>query len=260
MYGIIYKFTIVTKYKFNGHKPFYVGQRWETKSIDKFLSRNCNNYSGSGSIWTDFINRLKQDYPTCWRKLIKREVLFYSDNCSQKVLDKTEEYFIKHEKAHYSYKVGGCNVLWGTANNFGSGSPAKDKTVRKKMSDAMQMRLKQGWRPKNSLTTEHHRKHSEFMKEYFKTHQPHNKGKKLPKEKHPMYGKHHSEEARKKMKEHHADVSGKNNPMYGIRLCGSKNPSFGKMWITNGIENLYIIKTDNIPQGYRRGLTRGLKK
>lgn len=48
--------------------------------------------------------------------------------------------------------------------------------------------------------------------------------------------------------------------MYGIRLCGSKNPSFGKMWITNGIENLYIIKTDNIPQGYRRGLTRGLKK
>ena len=260
MHGIIYKFTIVAKYKFDGHRPFYVGQRWESKSIDKFLSRNCNNYSGSGSIWTDFINRLKQDYPTCWRKLIKREVLYASEMVNQKGLDILEEYYIKKEQSHYSYRKGGCNILWGTANNFGSGSPAKDPLVRKKMSDAMQMRLKQGWRPKNSLTTEHHRKHSEFMKEYFKTHQPHNKGKKLPKEKHPMHGKHHSEEARKKMKEHHADFSGKNNPMYGIRLCGSKNPSFGKMWITNGIENLYIIKTDNIPQGYRRGLTRGLKK
>lgn len=37
-------------------------------------------------------------------------------------------------------------------------------------------------------------------------------------------------------------------------------PSFGKMWITNGLENLYIPKTDNIPQGYYKGLTRGLKK
>lgn len=27
-----------------------------------------------------------------------------------------------------------------------------------------------------------------------------------------------------------------------------------------GIENLYIPKTDNIPQGYHKGLTRGLKK
>ena len=32
---------------------------------------------------------------------------------------------------------------------------------------------------------------------------------------HPMYGEHHSEETKRKMKENHADVSGKNNPMYG---------------------------------------------
>lgn len=179
---------------------------------------------------------------------------------NQKGLDVLEEYYIKKCKAHYSYGLGGCNVLWGTANKFGSGSPAKDKIVRKKMSDAMQIRLKQGWRPKNSLTTEHHRKHSEFMKEYFKTHQPHNKGKKIPKENHPMYGKHHSEETKRKMRENHADVSGKNNPMYGVRLCGNKNPSFGKMWVTNGVENLYILKTDDIPQGFYKGMTRGLKK
>lgn len=51
MYGIIYKFTIVAKYKFDGHRPFYVGQRWETKSIDKFLSRNCSNYPAFGKMW-----------------------------------------------------------------------------------------------------------------------------------------------------------------------------------------------------------------
>lgn len=75
-----------------------------------------------------------------------------------------------------------------------------------------------------------------------------------------MFGKHHTIEARMKMRLNHADFSGKNNPMWGVGLCGDKNPSFGKMWITNGLENLYIPKTDDIPQGYRKGLTRGLKK
>lgn len=258
MIGIIYKFTIKAKYTKDGHKPFYIGQHW-CRSVDDFICRDYPYY-GSGAIWNDFLNRLKKDYPKKWRYFIKREVLCTVTNNSQKTLDRLEEFWIKREKSHYSFGIGGCNVLCGTANQFGSGSPAKDKIVRKKMSDAMQRRLKQGWRPKNSLTLEHHKKHSEFMKEYFKTHQPHNKGKKIPKEKHPMYGKHHSEESRRKMRENHANVSGKNNPMYGVRLCGSKNPSFGKMWITNGIENLYIPKTDNIPQGYHKGLTRGLEK
>lgn len=32
-----------------------------------------------------------------------------------------------------------------------------------------------------------------------------------------FYGKHHSEEARRKMREHHADISGSRNPFYGKR-------------------------------------------
>lgn len=35
------------------------------------------------------------------------------------------------------------------------------------------------------------------------------------KEDNPMYGKHHTKEARKKMSENHANFSDKNNPMYG---------------------------------------------
>lgn len=136
--GIIYKFTIIAKYKFDGHKPFYVGQHFGLDSFD--------SYSGSGKIWEDFINRMKKDFPTCWQKLIKREVL-YQRPCSQKVLDKMEEYYIKKEKSHYSYKIGGCNVLWGTANKFGSGSPMKDPECRKKQSESLKKFYKENKHP-----------------------------------------------------------------------------------------------------------------
>lgn len=99
MYGIIYKFTIIAKYKFDGHKPFYVGQHWEKRSIEHFSSSSVSNYDGSGKIWNNFIKRLKQEFPTCWRKLIKREVLYASELLNQKGLDILEEYYIKKEQS-----------------------------------------------------------------------------------------------------------------------------------------------------------------
>lgn len=39
MIGIIYKFTIIAKYKMDGHHPFYIGQHW-CKSKEDFLERN----------------------------------------------------------------------------------------------------------------------------------------------------------------------------------------------------------------------------
>jgi group I intron endonuclease len=60
---------------------------------------------------------------------------------------------------------------------------------------------------------------------------------------HPMYGKHHTEEAIKKIKENRPDTSGKNHPMYGkhhteeskilisqnsARLSGKEHPMYGK--------------------------------
>lgn len=86
MYGIIYKFTIIAKYKFDGHKPFYVGQHWEKRSVEHFSSSNVCNYDGSGKIWNNFIKRLKREFPTCWRKLIKREILYASELVNQKGL------------------------------------------------------------------------------------------------------------------------------------------------------------------------------
>ena len=38
-----------------------------------------------------------------------------------------------------------------------------------------------------------------------------------------------------------------------ISQTGSKNSQFGKMWITNGLENKSIFKTDIIPDGWKKG-------
>lgn len=125
MAGIIYKFTILARYKMDGHKPFYVGQHWESKNIEFFTSSNEYNYEGSGKIWNNFLDKLKKDYPKNWRKLAKREVL-YVHECSQKTLDAMEAYYIKKCKSHYSYKQGGCNIRWG-----GNGSLLDESTKRK---------------------------------------------------------------------------------------------------------------------------------
>ncbi len=233
MNGIIYKTTNLINGK------IYIGQH----------STNDKNYLGSGVRLFSAIKKYgKQNFI--------RETL--KECKTQKELDAFEQVYIKRYNS--INEEFGYNILTGTANKFGSGSPALLPDIKVKMSIAMQERLKSGWKPKHYLTEEHYKAHSEFMKEYFKTHDQHNKGKKIEKEKHAMYGKKHSLETKNKMSLNHADFSGKNNPMYGIKICGDKNPAFGKKWITNGKENKYIDKDDDIPFGFRKGVTRGIIK
>lgn len=254
MIGIIYKFTILASIKRDNSKPFYVGQHWEKRGLKHFSSSSVSNYPGSGTIWEELYLLLKRKFPTCWRKLIKREVLFYSENCSQKALDRMEEYFIKHEKSHYSYEVGGCNILWGTANNFGSGSPMKDPITAAKHSEKMKGR---------SFWTEERRK--EFSKRMRGKNHPmfgvHRFGVQSP-----MFGKTHSEETKKKIsqrlkgkktsdatkKKISQRLMGENNPM----KVKENTPMYGKIWITNGFENKSISKLYKIPDGWRRGFLK----
>ena len=135
MIGIIYKFTILARYRMDGHKPFYVGQH---VGVNDF-----NNYWGSGKIWNNF-------------------------------LDKLEEYYIKKEKAHYSYKLGGCNILWGATTNISHIDPL----VRKKISDK--------W------------KDEDFRKMMIKIHIGLQSG-----DKHPLFGKKTSEETKEKIRAHY---------------------------------------------------------
>ena len=237
MIGIIYKFTILASIKRDNNKPFYVGQHWEKRGLKRFLSSSVSNYTGSGVIWEGLYLELKRKFPTCWRKLIKREVLFYSENCSQKALDKMEEHFIKREKAHYSYEIGGCNILWGSANKFGSGSPMKDPKIAARHSDKMKGK---------SFWTEERRK--EFSKRMSGQNHPmygvHRFGKQSP-----MFGKIQSEETKRKISQR---MKGENNPM----KIKENTPMFGKIWITNGIENKSISKLSKIPDGWRRGFLK----
>jgi len=59
---------------------------------------------------------------------------------------------------------------------------------------------------------------------------------------HPMLGKNHTEDTKLKM----------SNSLMG-KAAGKKNSQFGTMWITNDETNRKIKKTDEIPEGWRRG-------
>lgn len=194
MIGIIYKFTIVAKVTLDEHKPFYIGQHWEPVSVEHFLSRK-SDYWGSGSLWREQISILKITNLTNWHNFIKREILFVSEKVTQNELDDLEEYYIKKEHAHYSEKQGGCNILWGTSYGW-AGAPSKDPIVKKKISEAQK---KQVW-------SEQRRKEmSEIQKRRFKEHpelriQLSKINKKRTGENAPMYGKHHSEETKEKLR------------------------------------------------------------
>ena len=93
----------------------------------------------------------------------------------------------------------------------------------------------------------------------------HNKGNKN------MFGKHHTEETKRKISE---AKKGEKHPLYGKilseetkrkiseslkgRLSGEKHPFYGKRfkWINNGFENRYISLDEEIPEGFVRGMLK----
>ena len=283
MVGIIYKFTILARYRMDGHKPFYVGQHWESKDIEFFLSSNEYNYEGSGKIWNNFLDRMKKDYPKNWRKLIRREVL-YKHECSKKTLDKLEEYYIKKEKAHYSYKLGGCNIRWG-----GKGSLMDESTkqklreynlgkklsyeTRKKMSESrMGRRLSENTKRLLSISKMgdlNPAKKNEVKIKISNSNigkTPWNKGIKM------------SDEQRRKLSESHKGKKLSESHRLSILKYVSSNPPMlgkhhteetkrklseinvgnipgnkGKICINNGNRNMYINRSDLLPKGWQYG-------
>lgn len=217
MIGIIYKFTIIAKYKMDGHHPFYIGQHW-CKSKEDFLDRNYPYY-GSGSIWNDFIAKIKQEYPERWRYFIRREILCCVTNRdSQRTLNKLEKYWIEREHAHYSYGIGGCNVIIGSSYDT---IPSKDPIVGKKISKSkkkfyktdrgLEIRKKLSairignvaWGKKVSISLRKSDKFHNSIKscEHRKLMSDIAKRRFAVSENHPMYGKHHTEETKKILRE-----------------------------------------------------------
>lgn len=258
MLGVIYKFTILTIGK------FYVGQHWG----------EIKNYWGSGSIWNDYLSSLKKKFPHCWQKLLKCEIL-YQGECNQKTLDKLEEIYIRREHSHYSEERGGCNVLRGTANEFGSGSPSKDELVKNKISKSRKGKcvgnehflFGKHWdeetKKKNSLSNKgkqagerHWHFGQHWNDEVKKKIGDKNRGKQ------PWLGKHHTEDTKRRLSQHFlgkkwSDLS---KQKMSNRVTGNGNPMYGKIRITNGKENKIIDSNTPIPDGWVRGMKRNVKR
>lgn len=181
MFGIIYKFTIQGGFILrDGKLPFYIGQHHSKINETDFIDMSYPNYIGSGTIWLEYINELKKKFHKSWRCFVLREVLYCSENITPKGLDVLETYFIKREKALYKYKQGGCNVLLGTANNFGGSNPMQDINIRRKVSKKLKGRFvgkKCYWYGKH-LSEETKQILSEKAKERLRKNNP-NKGRKL---------------------------------------------------------------------------------
>lgn len=248
MVGIVYKFTIIAKYKMNGRHPFYIGQHW-CKSKEDFLNRDYPYY-GSGSIWNDFLSKIKQEYSTKWRYFIRREILCCVNNRdSQSTLNKLEEYWIKRENAHYSLGLGGCNVIIGAAIEV---SPTLDPIVANKISKkkrdfykterGLEIRKKlseirignEDWAKKVSIglrksdnfhnavrSEEHRKKMSEIAKKRLSI-----------SENHPMFGKHHLEESKRILREKNLgkSLSDETKRKISIANTGERHWNYGNRY------------------------------
>lgn len=268
MTKIVYKFTIIDLVKIYGNKPFYVGQRSKSKSEEHFLKES--NYYGSGSIWIDCLTSLKRKTGNDWKKFVKREILFSTKNPSQKLLDKMEEIHIRKQNSLYDNKKGGTNILPGTSNNFGSGSPMKNPIVSEKVSKSMKL----WWIENPEKGAEMHRKRritldtTDYKQRISNT----LKGKYVGNE-NPNYGNKwtdvQKEDMRKKMTGRYI---GKNNPNYGEKWSQEKRKNFSeeiknkykKGEIVNSMSGMKRITDENIntvikageplPKGFRFGM------
>lgn len=227
-------------------------------------------YWGSGSaIWKGVLDKLIKRFPRNWNKLVKREVLFCVKNANHIVLNKMERYYIKKEKSHYSYGLGGCNFLWGELHGDDWVNAMKLPEIRAKVSMKNKISLKgklageKHWNYGNHRPLEVRKKISETrikrkIKMPLKTKQALSIYIHLPKseehkkkigdaqrgEKSVHYGKHLSEEHKKKM----SIALRKRFREYG-------SPNAGKRWITNGVENKWLNKNEEMPYGWYYGRT-----
>ena len=163
---------IIYKFTSKLSNKFYIGQHL-CLSKEDFVKSKKTAYWGSGVIWFNVVNDLKTRFPNVWHKLIKREILCVIKNGDAVLMNKTEKYFIEKFKAEYKYKNGGCNVLPGAPYGEDWVNVMRSSEIRKKVSDKNRVSMKGV----------------------------------LAGEKHWNYGKHRSEETKKKISQAHIGKS-----------------------------------------------------
>ena len=233
MIGYIYLITDTT----NGKQ--YVGQHhYDKEELD-------SNYHGSGHI----IKMIYKKRP----KTLKEE---YIKTCySQTELDEWEKYFIfTFDTIYpngYNFEEGGrggvrCEETRRKISNSHKGLCAGEKhpNYGKHLSEETRRKISSSLKGKTP-SEETRRKMSCSHKGKNLSEETKQKISEVKSgEKNPMFGKHHSEESKKKMSQNHYDCSGEKHPMFGkkhseetrIKIsnshkglqAGEKNPMFGK--------------------------------
>ena len=148
MIGIIYKLTIIAKYKMDGHHPFYIGQHWCKSKEDL---GGCNVIIGAAIEVSPTLD------PIVANKISKKKRDFYKTERGLEIRKKLSE--IRIGNADWAKKV---SIGLRKSDNFHNA--VRSEEHRKKMSEIAKKRL--------SIS-----------------------------ENHPMFGKHHSEESKRILRE-----------------------------------------------------------
>lgn len=193
--------------------------------IGSHKTSNINDeYMGSGKYLKRAIEKYGLEY-------FSKEILHIYDNPSdmyKKEAELVNEDFLASANT-YNLKVGGeggwdyinSNKLYGFSNRETAVKGALTTNLIRTKRHSERMKTDVEYREKCSMAV------SEGLKRYYE-----NGGKNA------MQDKTHSAEARTKISE---------------AQTGLNNSQFGTMWITNGIENKKIKKTDIIPNGWNKG-------
>lgn len=243
-------FVYLTTNLVNG--KVYVGQY--TFKKDERLN---DTYLGSGT-------RITQAIKKYGRENFKREILKLCYNINQ--LNAWETYYTLRYNPNLDPQIG-YNQIIGPVRRCGNKNPACYPNVKKKMIEINR---------KTTSDLEYRKRHSEIMKEYYKTHTP------------TFLGKHHSEETKEKIRQKaigrrawnkgipiSEEQKRKQSEKMKGRYIGEKNPNYGnrwslesrkrlsdikktaylgRKWINNGKEERFVKLVDNeVPQGYSLG-------
>ena len=154
--------------------------------------------------------------------------------------------YVYIKKYHSQDKNIGYNIADGDVNTSDY-NPAKLPEVRKKMSISAKKRLAN---PKNHNMYGKH--HSEESKRKMSSSQK----KRFLNSNSPFKGKHHTEESKRKMSESRKRVVFTEEYRKHLseaqkrRFTNSIHPMYGRIWINNGIIEKFILKEDVIPDGF----------
>ena len=208
---LIYKTTCLVNGK------IYIGQH-QTYNLN-------DGYIGSGIA-------LNEDIEKFGRENFRTEILFDFNNFTD--MDNKERELVNES---FIARTDTYNIILGGANGLVSITPE----LRAKANKTRWANLSEDERrhyvaaakeaTRNRIWTEESRKKiSDTLKQVFKDHP----------EKNGMFGKHHTNKAKLRMR---------------ISHIGERNSQFGKMWICNDSthESKIILKTEPIPEGWRKG-------